>query len=749
MSEESPLAKLIPVINKLQDALASVGGGSTQIDLPQICVCGSQSSGKSSVLESLVGRDFLPRGSGIVTRRPLILQLFYKPKGSDGPAEYGEFLHKPGQIFESFDAIRQEIINATDVVAGANKGVSPDPIRLKIYSPFVLNLTLVDLPGLTKVPVGDQPQDIEIQIRKMVMQFIKRPNAIILAVSAANSDIATSDALQIAREVDPNFDRTVGVLTKLDLMDRGTNAADILANRVHPLRLGWIGVVNRSQADIDSNLSVAKAREAEAKFFESSAHYRDLAAKNGTPYLSKALNDILIAHIQATLPELRLKIQESLTNTSKELEAIGNNEDDINPEAILLSLINQYSNDYNATIDGKSQGAAKAELVGGARISYIFTEVLDRMLSSLKAHQNITAEEIKVIIRNSSGPMPSLFLPDFAFQFLSNRMIQDLEGPCVKCLDLVYDELVRICRNVPSSRLRRYQGLRNQVVNCASELLRKLHGPTKKHILDSIKCELSYTNTRHPAFQTVAAAEIASLQAGMFKAPEDPTAIEQQQQIQAQQQIQGQQMTQPGVPVGQPGYQPPQQMQQMQQNRVTDPVDHIATNVLPKLLKAYYEVVRVKIQDSIPKIIMFFLVNKSKEEMQAELVTQLYKPELVGSLLTEDDTIVAKRKSLRDTVSVLGKASSILDEVRDLGFTTSAAKNYRPATPGDIPKQAPMPSQQPSRTPVPQEERSSMPPQTMPAPQAAPSQPPAPAAAKAAPARSAGGSFLNLGPLKS
>lgn len=222
------MEQLIPVINKLQDAFALVEGGSP-VDLPQLVVIGSQSSGKSSVLENLVGRDFLPRGSNIVTRRPLILQLFHLPKqNSDQPlqqdTEWGEFLHVPNKKFYNFKEIKQEIEQETDRLTGTNKGVSPIPINLKIYSQNVLNLTLVDLPGITKVPVGDQPKDIEAQIRQMIHTYIDRPNSIILAVSAANSDLSNSDALHMARSVDPEGKRTLGIITKLDLMDQGTDA---------------------------------------------------------------------------------------------------------------------------------------------------------------------------------------------------------------------------------------------------------------------------------------------------------------------------------------------------------------------------------------------------------------------------------------------------------------------------------------------------------------------------------------------
>lgn len=111
--------------------------------------------------------------------------------------------------------IRNEIQRETDRLSGRNKGISSKSINLKIFSPYVLNLTLVDLPGITRVPTGDQPEDIEEQIRTMCFDFVSNPNAVILAVTAANQDISNSDGLKIARTVDPDGLRTIGVLTKV------------------------------------------------------------------------------------------------------------------------------------------------------------------------------------------------------------------------------------------------------------------------------------------------------------------------------------------------------------------------------------------------------------------------------------------------------------------------------------------------------------------------------------------------------
>lgn len=155
--------------------------------------------------------------------------------------EWGKFLHTKNKIYSDFDEIRKEIEDETDRMAGSNKGICPEPINLKIYSTRVVNLTLVDLPGLTKVPVGDQPEDIELQIKELILKHIENPNSIILAVTAANTDLATSESLKMAKEVDPDGRRTLAVVTKLDLMDAGTDAIDILCGRVIPVKLGIIG----------------------------------------------------------------------------------------------------------------------------------------------------------------------------------------------------------------------------------------------------------------------------------------------------------------------------------------------------------------------------------------------------------------------------------------------------------------------------------------------------------------------------
>ncbi|XP_053195146.1 dynamin-3 isoform X4 [Scomber japonicus] len=485
---------LIPLINKLQDAFSSIGQ-SCNLDLPQIAVVGGQSAGKSSVLENFVGRDFLPRGSGIVTRRPLILQLV------NNKAEYAEFLHCKGKKFVDFDEVRGEIEAETDRITGSNKGISPIPINLRVYSPHVLNLTLIDLPGMTKVAVGDQPQDIEHQIRDMLMQFITKESCLILAVTPANSDLANSDALKIAKEVDPQGVRTIGVLTKLDLMDEGTDAKDILENKLLPLRRGYIGVVNRSQKDIDGKKDIRAALAAERKFFLSHPAYRHIAERMGTPHLQKTLNQQLTNHIRDTLPGLRSKLQSQLLSLEKEVEEYKNfrPDDPTRKTKALLQMVQQFGVDFEKCIEGSGDQVDTNELSGGAKINRIFHERFPFELVKIVFDEKELRREISHAIKNVHGVRTGLFTPDLAFEAIVKKQILKLKEPSLKCVDLVVSELTALVMKC-AVKLNSYPRLREETERIVTTHVREREGKSKDQVLLLIDIELSYINTNHEDF---------------------------------------------------------------------------------------------------------------------------------------------------------------------------------------------------------------------------------------------------------
>ncbi|GMP83820.1 hypothetical protein CsSME_00037605 [Camellia sinensis var. sinensis] len=496
-------SSVIPIINKLQDIFAPIGAGSelSKVELPQVAVIGSQSSGKSSVLEALIGRDFLPRGCDICTRRPLVLQLENRSDSGDDGREWGEFRHLPGKRFYDFSKIRLEIQAETEREVGYNKGVSDKQIRLKISSPNVLNITLVDLPGITKVPVGDQPRDIEARIRKMIMSYIKQEACIILAVSPANSDLATSDALQMAKEADPTGSRTIGVITKLDIMDRGTNARNFLLGKVVPLRLGYIGVVNRSQEDINKNRSIAEALAYEEQFFRDNPIYNGLSDRCGIPQLAKKLNLILEQHIRTVLPGLKAELNSHLLTVVKELRTYGEAMESKAEQGVILSkILSKYCEAFSAMVDGKSQEMSTKELSGGARIHYIFQSIFVKSLEEVNPCEDFSDEDIRTAIQNATGPTNALFVPEVPFQVLVRRQIARLLDPSLQCLQLVYDELIKMSRACEAMEIRRFPLLRRRLDEVMGKFLRDSVKPAERMIGNIIEIEMAYINSSHPDF---------------------------------------------------------------------------------------------------------------------------------------------------------------------------------------------------------------------------------------------------------
>jgi len=490
--------QLLPVINKLQDVFSAIGGD--RIDLPQICVIGSQSSGKSSVLEHIVGKDFLPRGSGIVTRRPLVLQLHnIAPPKKGQPQEWGEFLHQPNKIYTDFDKIREEIDAETLRHCGP-KGISNNAIRLSIYSPNVLNLTLVDLPGLTKVTIPGQPADLPDQIRKMATHYISNPNAIILCVSAGNTDIATSDGIQLAQQLDPDGHRTLGVVTKIDIMDKGTDAMDVLTGQVIPLQLGFIGVVMRSQQDIKDGKAISEALKDEEKFFATHPSYRAISQRLGTRFLTRTLNSILMNHIRKSLPELKARISKMTQDCQQEMASYGDSLFQ-NKSGMLLNIINMFSKDYSSAIDGKLEELSVNELYGGARINYIFTEVFTKYVESVRSSDPISDQDIRTAIKNSTGPRSALFVPEGSFEFLVRNLVKRLEDPSQECVEQVFTELQRIVAQLAENKeLQRFKNLKLRLAEVVNNLLHDCKIPTRQMIANLIQIELAYTNTNHEDF---------------------------------------------------------------------------------------------------------------------------------------------------------------------------------------------------------------------------------------------------------
>jgi len=490
---------LISVINKLQETFLR-SSIPLNIQLPQIVVVGSQSSGKSSILESFVGKDFLPRGKGIVTRRPLVMQL----KNINSNKEYAEFSHLPNETFEDFSKVLLEIEKETIRIAGNKKGISSEPIFLKICSSKVIDLTLVDLPGIIKIPVDDQPHDIDVMIRNLILEYISNPQAIILAITPANLDLANSDALKIAKEVDPLYQRTLGVITKLDLMDKGTNTVEIMLNKTFPLKYGYIGVVCRSQMDNQNKKTLIDASRIEKEFFDTHTEYNCVKSCCGIPILSRTLSELLIHHIRSTLPKIKDSITNEIYEKEVELDNLGGKDSILEKNDLLnsfiLNLVSQFNKTYKEIIDGKFVKECSKYYIGGARINYIFQDIFKKEINSIDPFDHLSDEDIRTAIKNSNGLNPSLFIPEAAFELLIKQQINRLLNPSLICVKRVFNELKNIINLIEIKEIGRYKKLEAKIKGLLDKVLEQCLEPTNQMIKNIIDIEKSYINTSHPDF---------------------------------------------------------------------------------------------------------------------------------------------------------------------------------------------------------------------------------------------------------
>ncbi|GAA0139740.1 membrane traffic protein [Lithospermum erythrorhizon] len=605
------MENLIQLVNRLQQACTALGDHGEESSLPtlwdalpSIAVVGGQSSGKSSVLESVVGKDFLPRGSGIVTRRPLVLQLHRL----DGGREYAEFGHLPRKKFTDFAAVRKEIADETDRETGQSKAISTVPIYLSIHSPNVVNLTLIDLPGLTKVAVDGQPESIVQDIENMVRSFIEKPNCIILAISPANQDIATSDAIKISREVNPTGDRTFGVLTKIDLMDKGTDAVEMLEGRAFKLQFPWIGVVNRSQADINKNVDMIAARRREKEYFESTPEYQHLASRMGSEHLGKVLSKHLEAVIKSRIPGLQSLINKTILELETELSRLGKNvaTDAGGKLYMIMEICRTFDGIFKEHLDGVRPG--------GDKVYNVFDNQLPAALKRLQFDKNLSIDNVRKLITQADGYQPHLIAPEQGYRRLIESSVITIKGPAESAVDAVHAILKDLVQKSMSetSELKQYPSLRVEVSKAAVESLERMRDESKRATLQLVDMECSY------------------LTVDFFrKLPQD---------------------TEKG---GNPS--------QSIFDRYNDSyLRRIGSNVL-----AYVNMVCASLRNSIPKSVVYCQVREAKRSLLDHFFTTLGQKEgkQLGKLLDEDPAIAQRRVSLAKRLELYRSAQTEIDTV--------------------------------------------------------------------------------------
>lgn len=316
---------------------------SDSLRLPSIVVIGSQSSGKSSVLESIVGQEFLPKGSNMVTRRPIELTLINTP---DAAGEAAEFPALKMHNLTDFEQV-QKVLFDLNMAVPELECISNDPIQITIRSPRVPDLSLVDLPGYIQIEAADQPIELKQRIRQLCNRYLEAPN-IILAISAADVDLANSAALRAAKMADPRGERTIGVVTKLDLVEP-ERARNILVNRKYPLKMGYVGVITKAPSPVKHSSGIFSRKQLtgyQAFVAQQNFEYNYLkehkdeffGTVNGTRNLKKKLMKVLEKSMAASLKPTHYAIQQELEETSYQFK-VEFNDRPLTPQMYLANNI--------------------------------------------------------------------------------------------------------------------------------------------------------------------------------------------------------------------------------------------------------------------------------------------------------------------------------------------------------------------------------------------------------------------------
>jgi len=630
-------AEVLHVANTLDGIFASgeLAGGAgalKQPEVPRLVVVGTQSSGKSSLLNGIMGADILPLGEQMVTRAPLSLQLVHTPDPAAMRAEFGAFgdggwcvrdtiaLTCPDPTTAQSQSIRDAIDRQTEARAGAQKGVSAEAIYMRLYSPHVPNLSLVDLPGLTMTALTaqGQPKDIKQQIRDMAASYIRQSRTIILMVCPARADLEADPAVELAREYDPSGERTVGILTKTDLMNTGTDVARYLTGAVATdlqLSLGYFAC--RMRGPSEASLTVREGYKSEAAYFANHAVYGRAVTEGGgatygdrlgVPALSSYLSCVLLQRLKATLPSILQEVNSLYAATEKNLAELGSSVpvDEGSRNAHVQHLVASFCRDYIGALTEK-----RADVKTGRKIKDAFTALVGQLRAVEPFDPDAYPDAYLLeAIRDCEGihlsfPVPPIELLEHMMIHPERRPVRQLLPPCLSCLGEVHEELRALCstliRRAPLSRFPKLQArLREEV----ETLLEKERACTQTKLEELIEMEEAYNYTEDPTV-------LAELSAAEKKW-----------------------------------------------------VSRLDAPLLRSILTSYFATTTRAIAQAAPKAIMLHMVRATHSTIHATISHQLIRPGSgAESLLDEPPDIDAKRRSDMELLARLRIAKRALESM--------------------------------------------------------------------------------------
>ncbi|XP_008143916.2 interferon-induced GTP-binding protein Mx2 [Eptesicus fuscus] len=613
--------KVRPCID-LIDSLRALGV-EQDLALPAIAVIGDQSSGKSSVLEALSGVA-LPRGSGIVTRCPLVLKL---KKQLAGDAQWtGKISYRSTELqLQDPSQVEREIHKAQNIIAGNGVGISHELISLEITSPEVPDLTLIDLPGIARVAVGNQPQDIGLQIKALIKKYIQRQQTINLVVVPCNVDIATTEALSMAHEVDPEGDRTIGILTKPDLVDKGAekNVVSVAQNLTYHLKKGYMIVKCRGQQEITNKLSLAEATKKEMMFFQTHPYFRVLLeeGKATVPRLAERLTTELIWHINKSLPLLENQIRESHLSATEELRQCGEHipNTDADKMFFLVEKIKVFNRNIERLVDGEEVVKEKETRLYNKLREEFKQWVLVLAANSQKV-KNIIHEEVSKYENQYRGKELLGFVNYKTFETIVQQYIQQLVGPALSMLQKAVETVRQTFIDAAKIHFGEFSNL-NQ---------------TARNKIEDIKAKQAET-----------AANMIHLQFRM----EQLVYCQDQIYSEILQKIREQTFNTDGS-VSQA---PPLRLSSSNTSSSVSSITEIGMH-----LNAYFLETSKRLANQIPFIIQYFMLQENGDYLQKAMMQILQEKDQYSWLLQEQNETALKRKFLKEKIYRLTQARRAL-----------------------------------------------------------------------------------------
>ncbi|XP_039600057.1 interferon-induced GTP-binding protein Mx-like [Polypterus senegalus] len=594
--------KVRPYID-LIDSLRSLGVDQ-DLPLPSIAVIGDQSSGKSSVLEALSGVS-LPRGSGIVTRCPLELKM---KKIRAGEPWKGKLKYRDIEMdLDEPHSVEQEIVKAQNIMAGTGSSISPELISLQIESSEVPDLTLIDLPGIARVAVGNQPKDIGERIKGLIQTFIKKQETINLVVVPSNVDIATTEALKMAKEFDPSGQRTLGILTKPDLIDKGNeeNIVDIVRNHVIELKKGYMIVKCRGQQDIKKKLSLEEAIQNERVFFEQHSHFSSLLddMKATIPLLAEKLTNELVEHISESLPSLQKEIEVKLQETAAELKKHGKPvpEEDEEKLTFLVEKLQSYYDIISSIIKGEEMCQDQE--------SKIFNQVREKF-EDWKSHLDLISLNLEVadldmkdsIKKNRGKELPG-FINYSTFEKFMKEHIEKAEAPSFKLLSAISELIRSAFTKTAKAYFENYPNLLRAIKCLIEDILKKESQEAEKMLYSQFNME------RIVFSQDIIYSRVLSTLKSKQKFPQDADV-----------------------------------------------------SVMKDHLNTYFEIASDRLANQIPLIILYHIVNQFGTELQKQILQLIQGDKNVNELLSENKDVAEKRNRLSKRLERLSEAQEQLNK---------------------------------------------------------------------------------------